>query len=249
MRASCANNLHQVGIGVAMYISDHDGVLPLENLPEGQNPWQTYEACRVTPGTEHVTRGFYNLGLLWRTKEIEDAKAFYCPSAKKEGDNWTYDYYATPPNKWPSTPVGKNDDNVRTSYNYFPQSRTLDTIGASRGVAGVQLPKIVWVSAQLEFGGKLTEPVPLRQPQLDPSKSISTDLVHTLQATPHHIGTGVAGLNSLFGDGHVAFQSSRANPAAFAPVLWNGPDGVAGTKDDIGDNLQNFRTVMNLWKP
>ena len=47
------------------------------------------------------------------------------------------------------------------------------------------------------------------------------------------------GLNALFGDGHVIFQSARRNPQAFDANLWK----------DIGNNGLNYRKAMNLWRP
>jgi prepilin-type processing-associated H-X9-DG protein len=70
---------------------------------------------------------------------------------------------------------------------------------------------------------------------------MTTDLVHNLQsegASPHR-DKGIAGLNALFGDGHVVFQSARVLPAAFNPTLWAG----------IGNNGLNYRIAMNMWEP
>src|ERR1051325_5841936 len=148
-RVNCASDLHQIGLGIAMYAADNNDTVPLCGWPSGQNPWQTYDACRVTPGTSTLTRGFYSLGLLWRTKAVPDAKVFYCPGNKRAGNNWVYEYYATAPNPWPSTPPASGDDNVRTGYNYYPQLRETET------VSGYDLPKLSYAKAQMEFGGSL----------------------------------------------------------------------------------------------
>ena len=232
LRSNCVSNLHQVGIGAAMYISDANDFFPLCGWPQGQNPWQTYDACRVTPGTGIITRGPYNLGLLQRTKAVPNPKVFYCPSNKNAGSTWVYDYYATAPNIWPSTPMASGDDNVRTGYNYYPQLRERENVG------GYDLPKLVYATAKLEFGGNLDVVAPLKQSFVDPHKSISTDLMHNIDAAPHK-DKSIAGLNALFADGHVRFQSAKANPQAFDPLLWT----------DIGSNPLNFRRAADMWMP
>ncbi len=244
LRTACVNNLRQIGIGMRLYIGDNKDFLPQQNLPQNQNPWQTYEACRVTAGTANVTRGFYNFGLLWSTKEIPNARVFYCPSGVKSGQHG-FDYYSGTVG-WPSTPVGSGDDNVRTLYNYFPQQKELTYVVA--GGAPYQVAKINWRSLMLEFGGSVKEPDALKETQIDPNKSLSTDLVHDLSNSPHKDGKGVAGLNALFLDGHVLFQSYGANPQAFSQKLWD-PDGVPNSGDEVGEKLDSFRAVMSLWKP
>jgi hypothetical protein len=71
--------------------------------------------------------------------------------------------------------------------------------------------------------------------------------VHNLEATPHKSGglTSMAGLNAMFGDTHVNFQSASANPQAFDPDLWKDKK----APDYIGNNPPNFRYVMSLWRP
>src|SRR5882762_8352273 len=88
LRVNCASNLHQIGIGIVMYAADANDVVPQCGWPTGQNPWQTYDACRVTPGTGFLQRGPYGLGLLFKTKAVADAKVLYCPGNKRAGNNW-----------------------------------------------------------------------------------------------------------------------------------------------------------------
>lgn len=240
MRISCTSNLRQVGIAMNAYVSDSSDFLPICGYPEGQQPWQTYSACRVTPGTGVITRGFMSLGLLFKTKLIPDPHVFYCASAKKLNDEkLTYEYYSTSA-PWPSTPVGKGDEQVRTYYNYYPQRKDLST------VAGEQLPKQVFSAANLEIcDDPKIKMIVAKMSQVDVNKSISTDLIHSLDSTSHRAGSGIPGLNALFTDGHVTYQTANKNPGAFDKTLWQGPP-------DIGDDpppSARFRKVMNAWKP
>ena len=221
LRINCASNLKQIGLGVMMYSGDFGGTLPPCHWPGVTdsdtlaNPWRTYEVFRVMAGTGQITEGPWNLGYLYTTKLVSEPKVFYCPSGKKVSQTWSYDYYIRSTN-WPSTPVGSGDDNIRTGYNYYPQSRVLVLLGR-----GLDVPKPA-----------------VKEADLDVTKSMSTDLLHDLDVAPHR-DRSVAGLNVLFGDAHVAYQSAKRNPAAFEPALW----------DSVGNNPFNFRRVMALWTP
>jgi prepilin-type N-terminal cleavage/methylation domain-containing protein len=230
-RVNCVSNLHQIGVGVALYASENNDFVPLCGWPQGQNPWQTYDACRVTPGSGNLSRGFYSLGLLFRSKAVSNAKVFYCPSVKDQASSHNYTYYSQSA-PWPSTPVGSGDDNIRTGYCYYPQLQQTES------VSGYILPKLSYANAQLEFGGKLAVVAPIKQSQLNVTKSITTDLAVGLDKVPHK-DNSVSGLNVLFGDLHVKWQSLRSNPQAFDPTLWA----------NIGSDDVSFRRVADLWKP
>jgi prepilin-type N-terminal cleavage/methylation domain-containing protein/prepilin-type processing-associated H-X9-DG protein len=238
MRTNCASNLRQIGIGINMYATDNNDILPQRHWPEKQNPWQTYEACRVTPGTSTLTFGPYNLGLLFFAKTVPNPKVFYCPSGSKIGVKQTYSYY-TYAGSWPSTPPtdpsGAPEDNVRTGYNYYPQSKELELV---EGYYVPALARAEYVDAQ---NNHKQEPVPLKMSQADPTKSVSTDWLQSLHQLSHRSGLSASGVNALFGDGHVRFETTRANPQAFTSVLWADPG--------PGESPANFRRIVNYFMP
>ena len=243
LRSNCISNLRQIGIAINAYTIDSNDYLPICGWPQNQNPWQTYSACRVDPGTMTIRRGFMSLGLLFRTRLIPDAKVFYCPSNKRVGEDRTFEYYARPPNNWPSTPAGSGDDQVRAGYNYYPQSKELAP------VAGVLLPKVTYTRVQLEFNTDSPsgyDMIVMKQSQIDQTRSISTDLIHSLSSASHKFNSRVAGLNALFGDAHVAYQTAHANPKAFDPALWGDDANPIGNDPPPS---AKWRTVMNTWKP
>jgi prepilin-type N-terminal cleavage/methylation domain-containing protein len=242
---SCMSNLRQVGVGITMYTSENNNYLPVCGWPSGQNPWQTYSAARVTPGSSTVVRGYMSLGLLWRNKQIPNPKTFYCPSSTVIGsENFTYDYYSATPN-WPSTPAGSADDQIRTGYNYFPQSRTVAPVGADL------LPTVAW-SAKINLEIESDSPsgysmILMKQDQIDLNKSIATDLVHNLKAAPHRAGANTAGLNALFPDGHARYQNAKQNPTAFN--LWTTHEASGSPIGNEAPPSHDWRFIMNSWKP
>lgn len=232
MRINCSSDLKQVGLGILMYAQDNNDNLPTVKFRDA-NSWYPYEMMRVNSAARQVTDGPHNLGLLWSTKSIPNPEVFYCPSGKRFNSTWTYAYYVAK-GPYPFGADDQADDNVRSGYSYFPQSKTLQNAGA-----GVLLPEVRTDTSPAASGKNYL--FPLKSTQVDPIKSMAVDLVHDLNspaAAPHR-DRGIAGLNALFGDGHVAFQNAKRNPQAFDPKLWEG----------IGNNGLNYRKAMNMWMP
>ncbi len=232
LRINCVSNLKQIGVGVAMYTGDHEDKLPPNrvNATSG-SVWYPYEVGRQT-AVNVWTAGPHNLGSLWQTKNIPDGKIFYCPSGNKFPGNFRYETYSKV-SSWPfgvdrSDTTITNPDYVRSGYSYLPQSKTKETI-TGRVIAKIVTTRVNGVDYNL-----------LKMSEVDVSKSMATDLVYSSapESQPHRDG-GVGGLNALFADGHVRFQSQRTVPTAFTGIYGNW-----SSLDCIG-----IRVVMDMWKP
>jgi len=234
LRVNCVSNLKQIGIGIILYAQDNSDVLPTIKYRDANPTQYTYEIARLD-GTPAISEGPYNLGLLWSSKSVADPQVFYCPSARKTGStaSWTYEHFSEVA-LWP---LGANpkEDIVRTGYHYFPQSKTTQNMGP-----GLFLPVVT------PLAGSSSLLAPIKQTQIDQVKSMATDLIHNLyspQAAPHR-DSSISGINAMFGDGHVLFQSAKRNSDAFKEI---DPDGVPPTQA-ASDGLA-FRKAMNLWRP
>jgi prepilin-type N-terminal cleavage/methylation domain-containing protein len=232
LRINCVSNLKQVAVGIIMYAGDNSDILPRNKYADSNPTQYTYEAMRLDPGNQSV----HNLGLLWTNKLIVDPQVFYCPSGKRGGvsSSWTYEHF-TQTGPWP---VGGNGDTtVRVGYHYFPQVKTLQNMGP-----GLLLPEIRLDSADNKFR------LPIKQIQLDPAKSMGTDLIHNLgsvAAAPHRENK-IAGINAMFGDTHVVWESAKRNADAF---LAADPDGNPDNGTLAANDGVAFRKAMNLWTP
>jgi prepilin-type processing-associated H-X9-DG protein len=234
LRVNCASNLKQIGVGIFMYAADNEDKLPPNrvNATSG-SVWYPYEIGRVG-GTRTWAEGPHNLGSLWESKNIPDGKVFYCPSGNRIPKGHAYETFAQTdvwPFGQPATDPYYNGGITRSGYSYFPQSKTkgTDARGNPLPYADMNQTKVKGVTYNLQ---KLSA--------INGAKSISTDLVYSsaLDAQPHR-DRGLGGLNALFGDGHVRFQSQRQ-----VPLAWTGVFSDWSTLDCIG-----VRTIMDMWLP
>jgi len=264
MRVACANSIKQIGVGTAVYAGENDDFIPQRSWKDcpaqngtggSGNPWQTYEACRIASvGSSIITEGPYGLGLLFFGKEVADPKAFYCASVKT--GNYAYDTYSEPGWGWPSIPPDfsdppNNNPYVRCSYDYNPQSRITESF-SDNNYGNVTLPimtgyKVTLVSPNGPTESAITLPVPLRSTDVDPTKSVSCDLLQDFKSLSHKTAGAPGGVNVLFGDGHVTWVPVRGNnkfnsKQVFDPKLWDPLDanGVGPGGDPTG-----FRIIVN----
>jgi prepilin-type N-terminal cleavage/methylation domain-containing protein len=252
-RASCANNLKQLGLSIAVYNSDNDDYMPPLKWRDG-NPQYPYEMFRytpvnVTPPTFDKDGGPYNLGSIWATKIINDGKSFYCPTMNNaKANNLTYDWYnAKAP--WPfgtdaAVAAAAGDGNagyVRSGYSYYPQSKNSAITTTALGKKYVPYwPNYDVPGAPQAFKDMVCIP-PFKQSAIDQTKSMVVDVIYkTLDQIAHKYGSTPAGLNAVFGDGHVVWQGVKQIPDGFDPNEWAAIAGGSG---------QDLRFVESCWRP
>jgi prepilin-type N-terminal cleavage/methylation domain-containing protein/prepilin-type processing-associated H-X9-DG protein len=250
-RTACVSNLKQIGTGMNIYAGESDDFVPQRSWPWNQNPWQSYEICRVDSANGRtMTRGPYNLGLLFFTKAASDPKAFYCPTLNNQSDSFNYDYYST--QGWPSTPAGKADDNVRSGYNYYPQAKRVERTVTAFGI--FNLPYINMNGVDISFTtpdgtiNKVKEYTPpLKMTEMDMTKSVCVDNLGGSNGVPsgltHRLGGSPSGVNVLFGDAHVNWVSVKPNVGfgqAFYPAYW---------KTSPGETPEAFRIIVSTFQP
>jgi prepilin-type N-terminal cleavage/methylation domain-containing protein len=226
-RTSCLNNLKQQGAAMFMYGSDNQDKIPETLFVPPQLPHRAYDlfeqntlpssySTSVPPSAKPANHGYF-----YTTRLIPEGKSFYCPSMPKISDwsrRFAYDNYSKP--SWPSTDGGLyNAGRVRSSYQYYPQSKRLLSV-----VAG-------WRN----YGTKLSE--------LSPTHTSMTDLIYNWDSLAHKQGRSDGAIIAVFGDGHATISTT---PAAFqrTPQYWTNDDAYL-----VGNNADNFRRILALLQP
>ncbi|MGH7940675.1 MAG: prepilin-type N-terminal cleavage/methylation domain-containing protein [Limisphaerales bacterium] len=245
LRVSCANNMRQVGVGCSVYSNDNADYLPIINLPgTTENGYQTSLACRTTstssPGSQ-IAIGPVGLGQLYFTGIIKNPKVFYCSAVLSDPQfqMYTFDYYNAPGYPWPSTTSqgladhnNSNPDFIRTGYDYYPQAKLTQPVSTSRGTLNLPALKFETVTFNPPNppGGTTpnspTEPAPLRVTDVNQNLALAVDSLKTWNLINHQHHGQPYGVNAVFPDGHVRFETIRGNntkgsDAPFDPLLWD----------------------------
>jgi prepilin-type N-terminal cleavage/methylation domain-containing protein len=229
-RISCTNNLRQLGLGVAMYADNsNDRLPPGEFNPEkdpSSGPWESYRLFPANPLRAADLRAPLNLAYLYTEKLITTPKTFYDPGlrhADKIPIRFEMKYFESSTVPWP---MGSTEGNVRGNYMYYPQSD-------QRAKTSPQPGEEEWSL------------VAEKTTQLVAQRSMVTDLIYTVRTRPHTTAKNPTGINTLWGDTHVSFSSSKR---AFDPSLWDKGDDQLSLQNP-GDNPKKFRTIVSYLRP
>jgi prepilin-type processing-associated H-X9-DG protein len=251
-----------MGVALQMYVTDNNSIYPYLKWSATGSTWYPYEMARfTTPDSSGLDVGWDNLGLLYITKLLPSPGSFYCGANPQDPNNiFSVDHYQTTAHQWPfgmfdTTAPGGNTF-VRSGYSYFPQSKTLSTPIAIPGlpsVGHVALPTINPIDANTSHGGQNAAQAisawsvvtSIKDSSVDPGKAIVTDNLDNYANIFHKDGNTVAGVNALFSDGHVRWQSARYNPTLFNQNgVWAAIDA-----DTTPDAQTDIRYLMDSWQP
>jgi prepilin-type N-terminal cleavage/methylation domain-containing protein/prepilin-type processing-associated H-X9-DG protein len=227
-QTSCMNNLRQMGIATFIYADDNqDRIPPAFFNPASTGPYYSYllYGWGGAVGRPAEPKLAVNLGLLYVGNYLKTPDIFYCPSlrhAKGLRVSFEKKYFESPTVPWPMYAI---DGQVNMTYMYFPQSDILSTKESEA--------KLDWTQ------------VATKQTQLSSQRSIVTDLIYTWGTLAHVSAKNPAGLNVLWGDGHVKYSTTKA---AFDPKLWGGT-GANPSAETPGDNTTKWRTIVSTLRP
>jgi len=258
-RSQCANSLKQMGIAMGMYVGDNNATYPLLKWSDNGSVWYPYEMARFSaPNDTSLEMGWENLGLLYITGLLPSPGIFYCASnPKNPNDVYNVDYYQDTTYKWPFGMFDGSNPNkyVRSGYSYFPQNRKLDAHQQIHGLlrSPVALPTVNPKENASGNGGQgASTPVSswnvvtaLKETLVDPSKATVCDNLANSDNIYHRGQKGsVAGLNALFGDGHVRWQDAKHNATLFNKNgVWSNID-----SGNSGSAQIDIRYLMYSWE-
>jgi len=244
-RLACVNNLHQFGVGFAIYGGAYNDKMPppgfspvplAGNPGANSEPWMGYSLFDdgsgqdasylpdsvVAYGPVLASTAAWNIGVFYRDQTISTSKTFYDPGlTPQQADSqppqvFAFNDYSTP-TPWPTYCNGR----VRGNFMYYPQSGNASTVNAK------------WMAIAQKTSG------------LRADHSILTDLVYTYNLIPHCNGRAPIGVDALWGDMHANFSNTKS---AFTSTYWDmGAGPSAGT--DPGDNTSRFCPMIALLKP
>jgi prepilin-type N-terminal cleavage/methylation domain-containing protein len=263
LRTSCINNLKQIGAGCNVYSSDNNDYLPIINWPgASESAYQTSLACRMpdntTPATQ-ISVGPFGLGQLFYYGGVNNPQVFYCPG--NQDPEYMITTYSAPGYPWPSIPpaypYGPNDF-IRCGYNYYPQSKTTQTIAGGMNLPTLNFETVSFTPPNPPGGtspNSTTEPAPLKMTDVNQNLALAVDSIKTWQGINHLLHGNPYGMVAAFPDGHVRLETvngnnKKASNLPFDPVLWDTPSASQGPgESEYSDTTPSFRIILNGYKP
>ncbi len=219
-RASCASNLREIGQAINMYCSDNVDTMPALKYRDSNAEDYDYQLLLLNSYAYPPTysEGPWNLGLLYSSGLLQNGNIFYCPSLDADNPNSdnAYEYYAVS-GVWPcgrsKTASDSNPLWVRAGYSYYPQSQLQTKQSTASGLKTFPEP---WPSLSSNPYIK-----PFKQASIDQTRSMCVDLITaSFETMSHQNLASPAGLNALFGDGHVRFEGYRDTQQSFNASEW-----------------------------
>ena len=237
-RVACVNHLKQIGTSLVIYAADNADKIPPPNWKDDNSV--SVDSCYdMYQGTINEA-GTKNLGYLYQSKALVNAKILYCISgAEVRGSDpsqpylveRTWEHYQDPITKgWPIFPDSNN--RVRSGYSYYPQSGSK-----------ILAPRSISSKGSFQPMGMAKKGA-----ELSSRYSIGSDLIYRLDMVTHRAGPqkGLA-LNVIFGDMHVRVQTE---PQFFDKVnIWNGTMNGQTGGGGIEDRPDEFRWLILNFKP
>ena len=249
-RVHCANNLHQIGIALAIYYPDFNDKLPPDEWPDTSTTDEdsTYDA--YNGGL--VAANAVNMGPLFETKAVPNARIFYCLSGSGVVGIGNPGFYASERayqnysvnGIWPAFYPGDGTTRCRIGYTYAPQSgtRKLASMSTTGGTTKTFTPPSI---APVNASG-VTQSI--KAGELTSQYSIVTDLIYRLDMVTHRSGLKKGlGVNALFGDVHVNFENDKS--FFDTTSVWNGTENGQTPNGGIEDEGANFRWLLSSLKP
>ena len=132
-----------------------------------------------------------NLAYLWTTKLIPTPRTFYDPGLRHADQlpvRFEMKYYEDSQYPWPKCDPLR--DGVRGNYMYYPQSNQR-------------------AKANPPAGQELWSLVAKKTSQLVCLRTLTTDLIYTVNTRPHTTARNPIGINALWGDLHVSFSTTK----------------------------------------
>ncbi|HEV2694644.1 MAG TPA: prepilin-type N-terminal cleavage/methylation domain-containing protein [Verrucomicrobiae bacterium] len=254
-RIQCVNSLKQIGIALQMYVGDNNSTYPPLKWDSAGSVWYPNEMARFNAANDPApTVGWEDLGVLYSTKLLPSPAIFYCASnPRNPTGQYNIDYYQNDTYGYPyggfAVPGANNPGYVRSGFTYIPQNKTLANPVAIPGVPALGAVALPTVNAKdtssAVSGWNVVQP--MKENAVDTSKAIVCDNIAAQGEIFHLNGSSVAGLNALFGDGHVRWQEARQNPILFNKTgiwanLYSATPPSGGTQTDM-------QYQMYSWQP